>query len=458
MEILRKLHLLLLGLSILFSPFISSLGVHRFGPLGMEGSFYPAALGLLVWLVETLFFQKKIYIPKAIYIFYAFLTVMFVSGAVHFLDITELQSKGVNGTSRFLIQIGAMVFYYLVLLYVYNIIREEQNSPVLFFQRWICLSFALAGTYSLFELGKISGNAFSADVMTAVDSLFRSTTVTGDIERYFRIRSLAGEASYFGMYIAVLLPWILGKCFLGRSKYPGFFFFVFGYVIVLVLFSQSRTAYMVMAIETVAFFILFWRRVWAERLRFGAFVFLFFIVAMISFDYVSDSLPEVDVSAVYESLLSNDNLSNVARYGSQRAGWNMFMDHPLLGVGFGMYGFYASQYYPAEAWRSLEIVMWGQDGTGWPWPPVHSLYARILAELGVVGLIVYLVLLLSLFSGLWRVCVAEDAEQRTEARILMLALLGIVLQGFNIDTFRNIPMWIVFALVLGVTMKGREKT
>lgn len=168
---------------------------------------------------------------------------MFVSGAVHFLDITELQSKGVTGTSRFLIQIGAMVFYYLVLLYGYNIFREEQNNPVLFFQRWICLSFALAGTYSLFELGKISGNAFSTDVMTAVDSLFRSTTVTEDIERYFRIRSLAEEASYFGMYVAVLIPWILGKCFLGRSKYPGFFSRIRLYYRISVVFSIAYCLY-----------------------------------------------------------------------------------------------------------------------------------------------------------------------------------------------------------------------
>lgn len=71
MEILRKLHLHLLGLSILFSPFISSLDVHRFGTLGMEGSFYPAALGLLVWLMETLFFKKR-YMFQRQFIFFTY--------------------------------------------------------------------------------------------------------------------------------------------------------------------------------------------------------------------------------------------------------------------------------------------------------------------------------------------------------------------------------------------------
>ena len=305
-------------------------------------------------------------------------------------------------------------------------------------------------------MGKISGNAFSTDVITAVDSLFRSKTVTGDMAEYFRVRSLASEASFFGMYIAILLPWILGRCFLDRSRYPSIFFFIFGYVIVLVLFSLSRTAYMVTAIETFVFLLLFWRRVWAERLRLGVFVVGFFAVTMVSFDYVSNTLPETDIGAVYESLFSNDNLSNVARYGSQLAAWNMFLDHPLFGVGYGMYGFYAPQYYPVEAWRSIEIGMWASNGVGWPWPPTHNLYARVLAELGGVGLMVYLSLLSSLFFRIWRCCVSRDVKQGTDARLLAMTLLGVVLQGFNVDAFRSISMWIVFALVLNVTIEGRE--
>jgi len=284
-------------------------------------------------------------------------------------------------------------------------------------------------------LGKISGNAFSTDVITAVDSLFRSKTVTGDMAEYFRVRSLASEASFFGMYIAILLPWILGRCFLDRSRYPSIFFFIFGYVIVLVLFSLSRTAYI---------------------LRLGVFVVGFFAVTMVSFDYVSNTLPETDIGAVYESLFSNDNLSNVARYGSQLAAWNMFLDHPLFGVGYGMYGFYAPQYYPVEAWRSIEIGMWASNGVGWPWPPTHNLYARVLAELGGVGLMVYLSLLSSLFFRIWRCCVSRDVKQGTDARLLAMTLLGVVLQGFNVDAFRSISMWIVFALVLNVTIEGRE--
>lgn len=457
---MRSLHLLLLGLAILFAPFVTSFDVQRFGALGMEGSFYPIALGLMFWWVEIVFLKKRIYIPetKMAYSFCAVLAIICFSGVANFFDIVGLQFQGMVGVNRFFIQTATMVFYFSIVLYAYNIFREEPRSFVLFFQRWICFSFALAGGYSLFELGKIGGNPFSADVIAAVDSLFRSKGVTGEIGGYFRVRSLALEASYFGMYIAVLLPWILGKCFLKRSKYPSFFFLTFAYIVVLVLFSLSRTAYMVMAVEMIVFLIFFWRHIWVERLRVGVFVFVFSTVVIFSFDYVSDTLPEVDVAAVYESLFSDDNLSNVARYGSQVAAWNMFLDHPFFGVGYGMYGFYASQYYPAESWRSVEIVMWATDGDGWPWPPVHSLYARILSELGGVGLLVYLALLVLLFYAIGRHCVSRDADQRVEARMIALTLLGIVLQGFNVDAFRNISMWIVFALVLSVTTKGQEKS
>lgn len=454
---LKQLHLFLLALGILFSPFISSLGLQNFGGLGKEGSFYPIAVGVFIWLMEILFLKKRVHVPsvKSIYCLYGFLAVIIFSGIVNFFDILELRFQGDTGIGRFLVQTGTMIFYFLVVLYVYNIFYEEKRAPILFFRRWILLSFVLAGTYSLFELGKIGGNTLSSDVIMFIDHLFRGGE-EDDISNYFRIRSLTAEASYFGMYIAIVLPWVLGKCFLGRCRYQGLFFLVFGYIIILVLFSLSRTAYMVVTIELIVFFLIFPRMVWRKRKWIGIFAIVFSISATLFFEASSTTLPKVDVVEIYESLLSDDNLSNIARYGSQHAAWNMFLDHPIFGVGYGMYGFYASQYYPASAWRSFEILAWATDGSGWSWPPTHSLYARILAELGAVGFLVYASLLAALFLDIWKCGTLSSKDEKWELRILVLTLLGTILQGGNVDTFRNIIMWIVFALIMVVTMKEKS--
>ncbi len=456
---MRKLHLSLLATAVFLSPFITSLGVQHFGGLGKEGSFYPIAVGVFIWLIEILFLKKSIHVPsvKSIYCFYGFLVVIIFSGIVNLFDILELRFQGDTGIGRFLVQTGTMIFYFLVVLYVYNIFYEEKRNPILFFQRWILLSLVLAGTYSLFELGRMGGNTLSSDIITFIDRLFRGGEANGIVE-YFRVRSLAAEASYFGMYTALVLPWVLGECFLKRSKYPSFFFLILGYIIVLVLFSLSRTAYMVMAIEGFLFLLMFRGMVWGERKRLVVFAIIFFTGVGLSSEFIMASLPKVDVAEVYESLLSDNNLSNVARYGAQIAAWNIFLDHPLLGVGYGMYGFYAPDYYPEEAWRSVEISMWATNGTGWPWPPAHSLYARVLAELGGIGLLVYVALLISLFCAVWRCGTTKDVDRMAERRILALTMFGIVLQGFNVDAFRIMPMWIIFALILVVASKGREES
>lgn len=457
---MKKVHLFLLAMGIFLSPFITSLGVQHFGGLGKEGSFYPIAAGVFVWLIEILFLKKSVHVPsgKSIYFFYAFLVIIIFSGVVNFFDILELRFQGEIGIGRCLVQTGTMFFYFLVVLYVYNIFYEEKRNQILFFRRWILLSFVLAGAYSLLELGKIGGNSLSSDVIIFIDHLFRAGGEADDISNYFRIRSLTAEASYFGMYIAIVLPWVLEKSFLDRSRYQSLFFLVFGYIIVLVLFSLSRTAYMVVAIELVVFLLMFPHVVWEERKRLSVFVIVFFTAAVLSSEFISATLPKVDVAEVYESLLSDNNLSNVARYGSQLAAWNIFLEHPILGVGYGMYGFYAPDYYPEEAWRSVEISMWATNGSGWPWPPAHSLYARVLAELGGLGLLVYGALLISLFCAVWRCGTTKDIGRMTEKRILALTMLGIVLQGVNVDAFRIMPMWIVFALILVVASKGREES
>ena len=85
---MRKLHLSLLATAVFLSPFITSLGVQHFGGLGKEGSFYPIAVGVFIWLIEILFLKKSIHVPsvKSIYCFYGFLVVIIFSGIVNLFD------------------------------------------------------------------------------------------------------------------------------------------------------------------------------------------------------------------------------------------------------------------------------------------------------------------------------------------------------------------------------------
>ena len=67
----------------------------------------------------------------------------------------------------------------------------------------------------------------------------------------------------------------------------------------------------------------------------------------------------------------------------------MLKDHPLLGVGLNNFTVRMSEYGEVSGWaRFLQ--------------PVHNVYLLIAAETGILGLILFLCLLFSVFRLLWR--------------------------------------------------------
>jgi O-antigen ligase len=66
-----------------------------------------------------------------------------------------------------------------------------------------------------------------------------------------------------------------------------------------------------------------------------------------------------------------DNWSVVERMAHWQAGWSMFLDHPWLGVGAGNY---------ADAYPTYSVGQWLE-----PLGHAHNYYLNMLAELGVVG-------------------------------------------------------------------------
>lgn len=93
-----------------------------------------------------------------------------------------------------------------------------------------------------------------------------------------------------------------------------------------------------------------------------------------------------------------------------RAAWRMFLDHPILGVGFG--GF-------STLWGSYEPLFRGSGSVS------HNVFLGALAETGMLGAGVLLLIYREAFLNLWR---AKAASQEARAAIYALILLV----GYNV--------------------------
>lgn len=83
------------------------------------------------------------------------------------------------------------------------------------------------------------------------------------------------------------------------------------------------------------------------------------------------------------STIKEDSHSEVGtgklRYDAWKAGWQMFLDHPIIGVGANNFGIWLQDYYPV---KEIAHKMWGRAA--------HSLYFTLIPEMGIVGTVLFI--------------------------------------------------------------------
>ncbi|MDW7774291.1 MAG: O-antigen ligase family protein [Desulfobulbaceae bacterium] len=81
---------------------------------------------------------------------------------------------------------------------------------------------------------------------------------------------------------------------------------------------------------------------------------------------------------------------------SWSAAWEIFKDHPIMGVGIYNYGPWLPEYWEGEKVREL---MWGRVP--------HSLYFTLLSEMGIIGTLIFLIMLIANMKDHRRICHLE---------------------------------------------------
>lgn len=159
--------------------------------------------------------------------------------------------------------------------------------------------------------------------------------------------------------------------------------------------------------------------------------------------YVERALAAVPLLGITVDGMQSPDVSIRGRMGEMMVAWQMFLDHPLWGVGYNNYEEYFQQYSLA-----LDQIPRGEGR------PAHSLYLEIASERGLVGILSFLALLTYLGYAMtngWRSL--QRAGDTDTAR--MVAGLGVGMLGylaaatFLHDAYPRF-MWLVFGLALAV--------
>ncbi len=135
-------------------------------------------------------------------------------------------------------------------------------------------------------------------------------------------------------------------------------------------------------------------------------------------------------------------------------GWQIFNDHPLLGVGAGNAGFFFPEKMPAFGWALWEInqIFFRLSFI----PNTKSLWVRILAESGLIGFAFFLAWYFVLWKSARLTARYAGGLPGTAAEAGQLVLIAFLIEGFSIDSYALPYLWFSLGLLTAVVVCYRR--
>ncbi|HXB40967.1 MAG TPA: O-antigen ligase family protein [Bacteroidia bacterium] len=261
--------------------------------------------------------------------------------------------------------------------------------------------------------------------------------------------------------LAMYIPPLVGFLFLKRFSYFQRLIITFCLVVIstAVVLSFTRAAWVGLA-AAIGLLVLLAFKVKFRTLLItavtGIGLFLLFQTQILIFLNQNNTASGNDAMQNVESIsnIKTDD-SNLERLNRWSCAIKMWQERPLMGWGPGTYMFQYAPFQKASE-KSLISTNAGTNGNA------HSEYLGPLSEQGVLGMVLVLAMLVTVFNmGFRTVYKAKDRAQKILAMIILLGLTTYFVHGFLnnfLDTDKlSIPFWGFIAALVVIDIKQKEE-
>ncbi|MFA5156294.1 MAG: O-antigen ligase family protein [Candidatus Omnitrophota bacterium] len=131
---------------------------------------------------------------------------------------------------------------------------------------------------------------------------------------------------------------------------------------------------------------------------------------------------KIQVSANAYGTGEGDIDSTTRRYYLSQAAWRIFLAHPLFGIGVGNYYYENRNYAPVYPGRA------------------HNMYLEMMAELGTIGIFLFLGIIFYTFRGLNRI-IKSKSDLGGYAKGFYLGLVGFLIAGIFLHAQQDRILW-----------------
>ena len=433
--------LILIG--IFFLPFNSWDGISFLGEYYRDSCVFFFLLAFF-----TLLFKKKIKLPFHSPIFYSliiFLVWALLTTLINFETVIDNSFKQTSGIVRFLRQYFSLILAAVILpITFYNsFLNIDSKRLIYLIRKAIYYSFVVVIVYAIIEILVVKFNMINLKkpVLNIFD-YFPFVDAKTDL-RLKRISSVTFEPPALGTYLITIFSWMCSYIITSKSYLR---FLPALLVIALAFISGSRAAFFIIIVQAIMFVFAISQSYQYNKL-FSKILLTSAIAISIGFlAFAPKILNYVDNEIQSFKLNDNDHsLSNKSRFGIQYAMYQVFLENPAIGTGYGQQAFEARAKYPTWAKRNnWEFRLKYLNQNNKRFPPGYNLYLRLAAETGVMGLIGFL--LFMTFILIW--CYNNlNRQKNLLAIIVFVSMIGFMLNWLKMDTFRIYGFWICLALI-----------
>ena len=448
----RSISLYLILTGLFFLPFNSYEGLPFLGEFVRDSAFIFFVFAFFTQIIEILVF-KKIGLPLKHPLFIFLIIVLlwfFLTFILNIYDIKDYYLKFTSGPERFMRQyVALLISAIFFLLTYYNVFKKyDINWVFLTIRKVFFYSFVIVSIYTFIEIAIIYFNQWQLQPILYLFDYFPFCEVYID-NKFGRISSVTYEPPSFAEYLMTIAGWMFSYII----THKGFKYFIPGILVVLFAFlSGSRSGLAVILVQLLVFILYFIkkRKYHSNLIKLSLLMFMLFtpilmIKGEVFVDYVSEKLTSFELKD------STHSTSNKSRFGMIYTSGVVFSQNPIKGVGFGQMAYEARPLYPSWATKNnWEFKSRYLNDKYKPFPPSYNLYARIMAETGIIGFSFFIILLFTCVYISYKKMFSAD-KNNWQYQILLISFIGFSFNWLQIDTFRTFGFWICLALLILVS-------
>jgi len=445
-------------LGVFFIPFSSFEGVSFLGEYKKEACFFFFIAAFLLLSITFLFTQKvKIPYKNPLFIVLVIIVIwFFIATLINIPNIKNYYFKHTSGYNRFIRQYAVLIMSSIVLLITYYNITSRYSNEAIFYKirRVFFYSLGIVSAYGFIEIAIIKFNIGALNPVLEIFNFFPFTEVHLDPWGE-RISSVTFEPPALATFLLTISGWMFSYILTSKGVKR---FIPSILVLVLALFSGSRAGLVIIVVQVLVFSIaLIKKRKYHQLLikLIGGVTVIVLLIGVVKGPEIAEYLSEKIQSFGVND--SNHAVSNKSRFGIQYALYQVFLDNPVSGVGYGQQAYEMIKNLPPWSTHNnweFKIKYLNPDHPSFP--PGYNLFVRILAESGIIGFLLFTGWLLFILYTCFSLFIKNN-QNSIFALVLFISMVGFVMNWMKMDTIRVFGFWINFALLLTLTRETKFK-